>query len=178
MFRLLDFCCKNSYVSWLLPYLFRAVPLSDLRGCPLGLRPQKVRPIKHNSLRFFQSTLPSSVSLGMWFHLSEPQWGLSEAGALKLAHNQLSTKQSVTDRHYSDCFWEAYDLGRETIRWPSSWGWGSILSLLGTGCWYHCSKHFGKTKLVLALGFSWPQLLSEILSLLCLPELTCLVTDS
>ena len=59
------FFCKNSFVSWLLPYLFRAVHLSDLRGCLLGLSPQKVSQIKHNSQilgsLFFLDT--SSLSL-------------------------------------------------------------------------------------------------------------------
>ena len=42
MFQLHEFFCKNSYISWFLPYLFRTVPRSYLRGCILGLHPQYV----------------------------------------------------------------------------------------------------------------------------------------
>ena len=42
-------CCKNSYVSWLSPYLFRAVPQSDVRGRLFGLSLQKVQGIEHHS---------------------------------------------------------------------------------------------------------------------------------
>ena len=41
--------CRNSYISWLLPYLFRAVPQSHLRGCVPDLSPQQVCQIKSNS---------------------------------------------------------------------------------------------------------------------------------
>ena len=40
---------KNPYISWLLPYLFRAVPQSDLRGCLLGLKSSENCWIKQNS---------------------------------------------------------------------------------------------------------------------------------
>ena len=40
----LGFCCKNYYVSWLLPYLFGAVPQRDVRG----LSPQKFHQINKN----------------------------------------------------------------------------------------------------------------------------------
>ena len=40
---------KNPYISWLLPYLFRAVPQSDLRGCLLGLKSSENCWIKENS---------------------------------------------------------------------------------------------------------------------------------
>ena len=43
-----DSCCKNC-IFWLLPYFFRAVPLSYMRGCLLGQSPQKVHGIKQNS---------------------------------------------------------------------------------------------------------------------------------
>ena len=36
MFRLPEFCCRNSYISWLLLYLFGAVPQNDLRGSLSG----------------------------------------------------------------------------------------------------------------------------------------------
>ena len=49
MFQLSGFCCKSSSICWLLPYPFRAVPQSYRRGCPPGIRPQKVCWIKHNS---------------------------------------------------------------------------------------------------------------------------------
>ena len=49
MFQLPDFCCKNSYICWLLPYLSGEVPQNDLRGCLRGLSPQCVHQIKHNS---------------------------------------------------------------------------------------------------------------------------------
>ena len=34
------FPAKTSYISWLLPYLFRAVPQSSLRGCLPDYSPQ------------------------------------------------------------------------------------------------------------------------------------------
>ena len=37
---------QNSYISWLLSYLFSVVPQSCLRGCLLGLRPQFCLPNK------------------------------------------------------------------------------------------------------------------------------------
>ena len=40
---------QNTYISWLLPYLFRAVPQSYLRGCFPGLSSQQVCLIKLNS---------------------------------------------------------------------------------------------------------------------------------
>ena len=43
------FICNNSYISWLLLYLFRSVPQSSLRICLLGLSPQYVCQVKHNS---------------------------------------------------------------------------------------------------------------------------------
>ena len=43
------FFCKNSSMSWLIPYLFGAVPGSDLRGYFPGLSPQKICQIEHNS---------------------------------------------------------------------------------------------------------------------------------
>ena len=49
MFWFVFFFCKNSYIFWLLLYLFRAVPQSSLRICLLGLSPQYVCQIKHNS---------------------------------------------------------------------------------------------------------------------------------
>ena len=39
MFRLPGLCCKNSYIPWLPPCLFGAVPQSYLRCCDLGLSP-------------------------------------------------------------------------------------------------------------------------------------------
>ena len=59
MFQLLDFCCKISYISWLLPYLFGAVPQSYVSI--LGLSPQKVCLIKHNSQLTFR----------LWFFFSQ-----------------------------------------------------------------------------------------------------------
>ena len=52
MFPLPGFCCKNSYICWLLPYLFGVVPQSYVSG--LGLSPQKVCLIKHNSQLTFR----------------------------------------------------------------------------------------------------------------------------
>ena len=40
MFWLTGFCCRNSYVSLLFLYLFRAAPQSYLRGCLLESNPQ------------------------------------------------------------------------------------------------------------------------------------------
>ena len=40
------FYCRNSYISLFLPYLFRAVPQSYLRGCFPGLGPQSCLPNK------------------------------------------------------------------------------------------------------------------------------------
>ena len=49
MFWLLGFYYKTPYPSWLLPYVFGALPQSDLRGCLRGWSPQKIHQIKHNS---------------------------------------------------------------------------------------------------------------------------------
>ena len=46
MFRPPGLFCKNFYISWLLPYLFRTVPKSYLRVCILGLSPQFCPPNK------------------------------------------------------------------------------------------------------------------------------------
>ena len=46
------FCCKNTYIAWLLPFLFRTDPQSSLRGYLLGLSLQYVCQIKHKSLTF------------------------------------------------------------------------------------------------------------------------------
>ena len=48
MFQLPGFCCQDSYISWFLPYLFRTIPQSYLRGSLLSLIPQCVRQVKHN----------------------------------------------------------------------------------------------------------------------------------
>ena len=64
MFQLHEFFSKNSYIAWFHPYLFRTAPQSYLRGCILGLHPQYVHWVKHNSqllgCAFFfpQSTVP------------------------------------------------------------------------------------------------------------------------
>ena len=42
------FFCKNSFISWLFPFLFGMVPQSYLRSCFLGYSPQKVPQIKLN----------------------------------------------------------------------------------------------------------------------------------
>ena len=52
MFQLPGFCCKSSYISWLLPYLFGAIPQSYVSV--LGLSPQKVCLTKHNSQLTFR----------------------------------------------------------------------------------------------------------------------------
>ena len=52
IFPLPGFCCKNSYICWLLPYLFGVVPQSYVSG--LGLSPQKVCLIKCNSQLTFR----------------------------------------------------------------------------------------------------------------------------
>ena len=46
MLQLPGLCYKNSDMCWLLPYLFRAVPWSYLRGCVSGLSPQFCSPNK------------------------------------------------------------------------------------------------------------------------------------
>ena len=46
------FCCKNTYIAWLLPFLFRTDPQSSLRDYLLGLSLQYVCQIKHKSLTF------------------------------------------------------------------------------------------------------------------------------
>ena len=72
MFWLLGFCYKNPYPSWLLPYVFGALPQSDLRGHLTGLSPQKICQIKHNSQclggAFFFPSQQNSISRRMVFH--------------------------------------------------------------------------------------------------------------
>ena len=64
-------CCKNSSISWFLPYLFRTVPQSYLRGYLLHLSTQYVLQIKHSSpllscaffvqlIRFSSNLIPTS----------------------------------------------------------------------------------------------------------------------
>ena len=48
MYRILRFLEKNSHMFWLLPYLGTAAQ-SCLRGCLMGLSPQYVHLMKHNS---------------------------------------------------------------------------------------------------------------------------------
>ena len=61
-FQVPGLCCKDSYMPWLLPYIFRAVPQSYPRDCVLGLSPQFCPPNKtyFSPFRlcffFFQST--------------------------------------------------------------------------------------------------------------------------
>ena len=45
-FQVPGLCCKDSYMPWLLPYIFRAVPQSYPRDCVLGLSPQFCLPNK------------------------------------------------------------------------------------------------------------------------------------
>ena len=70
MFWLLALCCKNSYASWFLPRLFRAVPQSSLRGCIPGLSHRFVHWIEHNSqllgCAFFWSTHPNQANRSLW----------------------------------------------------------------------------------------------------------------
>ena len=46
------FLLENSYISWFLPYLFRAIRQSYLRGCFPGFSPQKFCQKKHIILNF------------------------------------------------------------------------------------------------------------------------------
>ena len=48
MFWLLVFCLKT-HISWLIPYLYGAIPQSYKKGCLPSLHPQKFCHIKHNS---------------------------------------------------------------------------------------------------------------------------------
>ena len=75
------FFCKNSSMSWLIPYLFGAVPGSDLRGYFPGLRPQKICQIEHNSqlldsvcVFFSQSTSLSMVCHSGFGHHFSPSY--------------------------------------------------------------------------------------------------------
>lgn len=63
LFQLPGLHCKRSCIFWLLPYFFGAVLQSCLRDCLLGLSPQLICQIKHNSQPlgcafFFQSIVP------------------------------------------------------------------------------------------------------------------------
>ena len=53
MFQLLVLVAKNSHISWLLLYLFGAVPQRYLRVCLPDLSPQHVHRIKHGCAWFF-----------------------------------------------------------------------------------------------------------------------------
>ena len=65
MFQLPGFCCKNSHIAWLLPYLFRMVPQRCLKGWLLGLSPQFVHWIKHNS-QLLGCAIFFSVNNSLW----------------------------------------------------------------------------------------------------------------
>ena len=72
MFQLPGCCCKNSYLPWLLAYLFGAVPQSYLRGCIPAYILSFVHQIKHNSqlfscalFFFFQLTLGRGNQLNL-----------------------------------------------------------------------------------------------------------------
>ena len=54
------FCCKKSYISCPLPYVFWKVPQKDLRGCFLSLGLEQVLRLKHNS-QLWDGVLFSSV---------------------------------------------------------------------------------------------------------------------
>ena len=61
------FCCKNTYIAWLLPFLFRTDPQSSLRGYLLGLSLQYICQIKHNSLTFILCFFPvNSTNCSVW----------------------------------------------------------------------------------------------------------------
>ena len=59
MLQLPGLCCRNSYTSWLLPYLFRAVAPSYLRCHGLGLSPQYVH--QTSSTVVLEKTLESPL---------------------------------------------------------------------------------------------------------------------
>ena len=64
IFDYIIFPATNSYGSWLLPYLFRAVPQSDLRGGLSDSHPQYVLWIKLDSqlLHIFQLTWYKNIN--------------------------------------------------------------------------------------------------------------------
>ena len=49
IFLLPGLCCKNACISWLPCLSLQSNPSEHLRGCVLGLSPQNVLQIKHNS---------------------------------------------------------------------------------------------------------------------------------
>ena len=73
MFQLPGLHCKMSCVSWLLPYFFGAVLQSWLRDCLLGLSPQLICQIKHNSqplgCAFFSVHSSTSKTLYTYIHI-------------------------------------------------------------------------------------------------------------
>ena len=73
MFQLSGLCFKNSYISWLLPCLFRAIPYNYLRGCVLGLIPWFCRWIKHNSQLLGWAFLQSTHSIYSVFFIGSQQ---------------------------------------------------------------------------------------------------------
>lgn len=61
MFNYLPPPLQNPYISWLLTYLFGTDLQSYLRVCPLGLSPQYVHWVKHNSKLFSCATFPLTL---------------------------------------------------------------------------------------------------------------------
>ena len=58
--------CKNSFISWLLPYLFAAVAQSYLKSWLPGLSSQQVCWIKHNPQLLGCAFFPVNIEFPAW----------------------------------------------------------------------------------------------------------------
>ena len=94
-FYCLLFCCKNSYITWLFPYLFGAVSPSELSERLLaGLRSSASLPIKYNSQLlccaafFFSFSQQVSGSQHEELHPWQRSWGR------RLRHTQRQDRAS------------------------------------------------------------------------------------
>ena len=113
MFYLPGFCCENSSISWLLPYIIGAIPQSYMRGCNPSWSPQKVHQIKYNSQHldcaffFFWSQVLIDRLPGGWRWTPTPWlWLLSLETCTGTAHHKIYTlswnvKHRLTT--YKDC---------------------------------------------------------------------------
>lgn len=110
-------CCKSSYVSWLYPYPFGAVPQNYLRGYLPGLKSLENRQVKYNAqllgysfLFFFQLTLwkkwssKEHIWLDMVMETIVQRFDVpyEEGPLLSLRwHTQMNRMVSVLSRDYS-----------------------------------------------------------------------------
>ena len=119
IFQLAGFCCKNSYVHQLLPYLFRRVPQEHQRGSFLGtweaVLPQYVCWIKHYTHLLDGSFLSVNIWSGKWLTGDTPR---PRSGAVEMRRYPMSKVRSgshIQSKEQWLCF-----AGAGVKRYPTS----------------------------------------------------------